>query len=204
MQGGRQQGRVGVTLSLRRYLLSHQDCGTKSPGILVPRLLIGRTGVDERSVPCDHRAGTPSKVQADLEHVVVCLDVDWYREGGRGRDERGRLGAEVVIVVLDKTEEPIREGIFAADSNRPAAEGCAGCGNDQSGGTGQAIVVGIFPRAARLHVTEKPIPTITNPASNRRQRLDLGLVRKTPSPRSGPFPHFDAPERAVYIRVDGL
>ena len=74
---------------------------------MVPRLLIGRTGVDERSVPCDHRAGTPSKVQADLEHVVVCLDVDWYREGGRGRDERGRLGAEVVVVVLDKTGEPI-------------------------------------------------------------------------------------------------
>ena len=31
MQGGRQQGRVGVTLSLRRYLLSHQDCGRKVP-----------------------------------------------------------------------------------------------------------------------------------------------------------------------------
>ena len=122
--------------------------------------------------------------------AVVTSVVDWV--------------PKLVVVVLDKTGEPIREGIFAADSNRPAAEGCAGCGNDQSGGTGHAIVVGIFPRAARLHVTEKPIPTITNPASNRHQRLDLGLVRKTPSPRSGPFPHFDAPERAVYIRVGGL
>ena len=31
MQGGRQQGHMGVTLSLRRYLLSHQDWERKVP-----------------------------------------------------------------------------------------------------------------------------------------------------------------------------
>jgi hypothetical protein len=53
-------------------------------------------------VPCDLRAGAPSKVQAGLEDIVGRLDVDRYREARRC-DERGRLSAEVVVVVFEES-----------------------------------------------------------------------------------------------------
>jgi hypothetical protein len=65
----------------------------------------------------------PSHVEANFENVLVLFDIDdgIHHSGGFVRHKRVRAGAEIVIVLLGKAREPVGEGIFTADANRPAA-----------------------------------------------------------------------------------
>jgi hypothetical protein len=77
-------------------------------------------------------AAAELEVYADLEHVHVLLDVHPKCRGDECSADQKRcavevvgLGAEAVEVVFGEAGEPIQEGVFAADAQRPPTPGFA-------------------------------------------------------------------------------
>ena len=120
------------------------------------------------------------KIDADLEDVLGFLDVDWKPEvseaGCWSADEIIRIGAEVVIVVLDETGDPVAEGVFNADAYSAAAASIA-YGSERTGGEEEGDIISL-PRNAALDVAKETVPGITDAASHRSNRLDSKAIGK--------------------------
>src|SRR5580704_325327 len=122
------------------------------------------------------------EVEPGLEDVDVFLDID--RQGcGEPAHQRTAgpecvlLGAKAVVVILGKPGEPVEEGIFTADAERPPTACLAGRGDrkpgDESVG-GHAVLI-TRPGAAALCVEQEAVPRIAHATGHRRQRPDVGL-----------------------------
>jgi len=121
------------------------------------------------------------KIDADLEDVLGFLDVDWKPEGVSeagywSADEIIRIGAEVVIVVLDETGDPVAEGVFNADAYSAAAASIA-YGSERTGGEEEGDIISL-PRNAALNVAKETVPGITDAAGHRSNRLDSKAIGK--------------------------
>src|SRR5262249_23482536 len=122
------------------------------------------------------RSRAEQNVQADLDHVLRLFDVERNRTwasgeaGHRSAHDGVGAGAEVVVVVLDEAGEPVGEGVFKADADRPPAAGVAERGSETREGEGEVVPL---PRAAALHVAKEAVPCITDTAGHRGDRLDM-------------------------------
>src|SRR6516162_10144035 len=120
------------------------------------------------------------KIDADLEDVLGFLDVDWKPEvseaGCWSADEIIRIGAEVVIVVLDETGDPVAEGVFNADAYSAAAASIA-YGSERTGGEEEGDIISL-PRNTALDVAKETVPGITDAAGHRSNRLDSKAISK--------------------------
>jgi hypothetical protein len=101
------------------------------------------------------------QVQTCFHNIDVCRDVeivaDEYATSRRRADQPARIvSLETVVVPLYEAGEPVREGIFTANADRPSAACGAGRCRSNSGKlkAGRAV----YPSAAALHVSEKTIP----------------------------------------------
>lgn len=99
------------------------------------------------------------EVEAGPQHIYAGPDAEG---SGRGSETAGSAGkdvrraAESVVVVFDKTAQPIQEGVFAADPNRPATAMLGRRARD--GSHNEKIVAAGFLGAASLDVSEKMVP----------------------------------------------
>jgi hypothetical protein len=100
-----------------------------SPGLTVPGLSITlgkKDGFDpERLVPGGDRSLACVKqiIDTDLEDTLCFFDVDRKQAARWIADEAVRAAAEVVKVVLDEAGDPVGEGVFSTDADRPTAVG---------------------------------------------------------------------------------
>src|SRR5437763_16994279 len=116
------------------------------------------------------------EVNADLEDVDVRFNVDagpGNRDPACGNpaDECIRIVAENVEIVLNEAGQPVQEGIFTADADRPTPARLA---NRSSGEAGhEQAIVALLPGPAAFHVAEEAIPGVAHTAGDRRERLQL-------------------------------
>src|SRR6266508_864399 len=136
--------------------------GTK-PGASRFLCVLGSVPGGDRAVP------TELEVDAAFHDALALTNVD---DGAIG--ERVRASAEVVVVVLDETGQPIREGIFPADADGPTAASLARR-RERRSAEGEFVVV-TFPGAAALHVAEETVPGITDPTGDGGQRPDPRVI----------------------------
>src|SRR5262249_15126165 len=89
-------------------------------------------------------------------------------------DEAIRPGAEAVVVVLDEAAQVVGEGIFSANTDRPAAARLACCGDAKRSSDG---VVVPFPGPAAFNVPEETAPCVTHPTGDGCERLRVRGIR---------------------------
>ena len=126
-----------------------------------------------RLVPREDRPAAAAKqeVQANLEHALGFPDVEINPIGASG--EAGyrsahyavRASAEVVVVILDEAGEPVSEGVFTADANRPTVPSVTEAGGQTCGYEGEGEIVSL-PRGPTFDVAKEPVPTIADSASD--------------------------------------
>src|SRR5215813_9608482 len=81
------------------------------------------------------------------------------------------------MVVLDEAGDPVGEGVFGADADRPTAASVAHRSDRAGRDEGEGDIISL-PRAAALDVAKEAVPGITDAASHRGNRLDLKAIRE--------------------------
>src|SRR5712691_67571 len=119
----------------------------------------------------DRPAEAELEIEAGFHDVLGFANIDIGEHPARDGREGDRAGAEVVVVVLDESGEPVGERIFAADADRPTPAILARPDGHGGGRGDEPGVVVPFPGAAALDVAEEAVPGITDAAGDRGQRL---------------------------------
>src|SRR5712691_2677352 len=119
----------------------------------------------------DRPAEAELEIEAGFHDVLGFANIDIGEHPARDGREGDRAGAEVVVVVLDHSAEPVGERVFAADADRPSPAILARSDGHGGGRGDEPGVVVPFPGAAALDVAEEAVPGITDAAGDRGQRL---------------------------------
>src|SRR6516162_10088074 len=109
-----------------------------------------------RFLPSGRR--TESDVYTNLDDIDVGVEADRDVDEGAARDGRCasevlRIAAEVVVVVFDKSGEPVEKGVFAADTDCPAVARIAVRGERSPCGLDAEIAA--HPGAAALYIAQE-------------------------------------------------